>query len=289
MSRAAGGSAVYHFRMDGARRAGGSGLSGLLLTTACLLAVTKILAFDYVEQRGKEVRTCDAINPADAQSGLLFNPDGYRSYYVRSKCFQEAAVRFRDQNLCAQVRQRRSSLSSSWGYSAARCRQLVTEGIASDRRALDAMRRDYVAGGIRLRDFRVERNGNGRDIDIIPAFVGTYAHSYVLTFEILLEGTAGTALLHSSGYYVDEKSNLRIYIPSSDVRRRFSAFDLNRVYTVHATMTFDVGFGGQSGYWSDTFIEGVFPTQGRSSVLIRRVTFQAQSTALANPLRGEVK
>lgn len=54
-----------------------------------------------------------AIDPAEYQSGLFFNPDGYRSYYVRSECFQKTAVQFRDDALCADVRQWVSLLSDA--------------------------------------------------------------------------------------------------------------------------------------------------------------------------------
>ena len=247
---------------------------GLLLTVVCFIASAGVLAFDYTAQRRNEMRTCEAIDASESQSGLLFNPDGYRSYYVRSKCFQEAAVRFRDDSLCRQVKQRRSLLSSSWGYSEMRCRQLVSEGIAADRRELEATRRAYVAGGIKLRDFRVQRNGNGRDIDIIPSFVGTYAGGYTLTFDILSSGpSAPPVQIHSSGYYVDEKSNLNIYIPSAEIRSRLPGFTLDRVYDVRATLTLDVGFGGQSGYWSDAFIAEVFPARDRSHAITRRAAF----------------
>ena len=244
-----------------------------VLPVACLLAATTVLAFDYAAERGKEVRTCQAIDPSDSESGLVFNPDGYRSYYRRSKCFQDAAVRFRDPALCEQVRERTSVMFSSWGYSAARCRQLVSDGLASDRRELEAMRRAYAAGGITLRDFRIERNGNGRDIDIIPAFAGTYAHGYVLTFELLTGANDSATLLHSSGYHLDATSNLRIYVPAADIRQRVQGFTVNRVYTVRATTTFDVGFGGPSGYWSDAFIDRTFPKQERAHVLVRQAAF----------------
>jgi hypothetical protein len=52
------------------------------------------------------VAPCEANDPRDYQSGLLFNPDGYRSYFVSSECFQRVAREFRDASLCAQVRQR---------------------------------------------------------------------------------------------------------------------------------------------------------------------------------------
>jgi hypothetical protein len=236
-------------------------------------STTDAIAFDYNAERSKAIKACEAIDPSDSQSSLIFNPDGYRSYYVRSKCFQDAAVAFRDQALCAEVKERRSLLSSSWGYTPERCRQLVVEGTAVDRAALDRMKGAYTAGGIRLRDFRIERNGNGRDVDIVPAFAGTYAHGYTLTFEILFDTSGAPALLHRSGYFLDAKSNLRIYIPQADIKQQFPGFSLNRSYIVRATVTLDVGFGGPSGYWSPAFIDGVFPAAQRSQSLTRQATF----------------
>ena len=131
------------------------GIHVIVLLAACLFEASEAFAFDYADARSKAVTACEAINPSQSQSGLIFNPDGYRSFYVRSKCFQEAAIEFRDRMLCAQVRERRSLLSSSWGYSAGRCRQLVAQGTATDRASLEAIKTAYVAGGILLRDFRV--------------------------------------------------------------------------------------------------------------------------------------
>jgi hypothetical protein len=251
-----------------------SRLVGLFAITLFLVfGPSAASAFDYVEWRAKAVKACEAIDPSESQSGLIFNPDGYRSYYVRSKCFQEAAVAYRDPALCAQVRQRRSFFGSSWGYTADRCRRLVADGLARDRSELQAMKTSYSAGGITLADFRVERNGNGRDIDIIPAFTGTYAHGYTLTFEIVPDSAASPALLHTSGYHLDAKSNLRLYVAQADIRQRLSGFALNRAYQVRATVTLDVGFGGQSGYWSPTFIESVFPQRERSHSIVRQATF----------------
>jgi len=248
---------------------------GLIVVFAAglLIGASDAIAFDYAEWRAKAVTACEAFDPSESQSGLIFNPDGYRSYYVRSKCFQEAAVTYRDPALCAQVRQRRSLFGSSWGYTAARCRQLVADGVATDRSALEALKAGYAAGGITLRDFRVERNGNGRDIDIIPSFTGTYAHGYTLTFEILPEAARAATLLHTSGYHLDATSNLNLYVRQSDLKQRLPAFSLNRPYTVRGTVMLDVGFGGQSGYWSPAFIEGMFPARDRTHAIVRQVTF----------------
>jgi hypothetical protein len=231
------------------------------------------LASDYVEQRTNAVRACEAIDPSLSESGLLFNPDGYRSYYVRSKCFQEAAILFRDSELCTQVKQRRSLISSSWGYSPSRCRELVAKGTADDRASLESLEGGYRAGGITLRDFRVERNGNGRDIDIIPSFAGTFAHGYTLTIEILPPSPGRPAAIHTSGYYLDGANDIRIFIRQAEIQQHLPGFALNRSYTVRATVTLDVGYGGQSGYWSPTFIESVFPVRERSQAITRASMF----------------
>jgi hypothetical protein len=228
----------------------------------------------YVEQRAAALKRCAAIDPGEYRSGLLFNPDGYRSFYERSACFQRAAALFRDEALCAQVKQRRSFFSSSWGYSEKRCRELVAEGIAADRKTLEEMRSAYAKGAVRLRDFRIERNGNGRDFDIIPVFDPGYAHGYWLRFEIIdTEDRDGAVLLNSSGFHLDGKNNIRIFVPQVEVRKRFVQFELDRVYRVRGTLTLDVGYGGQSGMRSDAFIERVFPTAERSRFVEKDVRF----------------
>jgi len=230
-------------------------------------------AADYRDARAAAVRSCEAIDPAAYQTGLLFNPDGYRSYYLRSECFQRVAVEFRDETLCSQVRRRRSLLFSSWGYSAQRCRELVGEGDAADRASLDADKRRYTADGIRLREFRIERNGNGRDFDIVPAFTGGFAHAYRLTFEIVARPYGAPVLLHSDGYYVDASSNLRILVRQADIRERLPDFTLGRPYQVRATLLFSVGTHGPSAWMSDEFIEQVFPLRERSQAVTREVVF----------------
>lgn len=250
------------------------------LTIGCVLAVLSatlvpIAAFGsgYDDARTADVRACQAIDPHSYQSGLWLNPDGYRSFYVRSQCFQAAAVRFRDETLCRQVRQRRALFSSSWGYSSSRCRQLVAEGRAADRTALEQERRLYAEGGMKIRDFRVERNGNGRDFDIIPAFSGHYAHGYHLTFEIVAGPAQRPVLVHSDGYFVDTASTLRIFVRQEEIRQRLPSFATGRPYLVRATLVLSVGSGGSSAYWSDRFIEQILPIAKRSNSIDREVTF----------------
>ena len=82
-----------------------------------LFAASSLFASDYASMRSSALAQCGKIAPSEYQTGLLFNPDGYRSYYVRSECIQKVAIQFRDALLCAQVRRRYSLFSSSWGIS----------------------------------------------------------------------------------------------------------------------------------------------------------------------------
>jgi hypothetical protein len=238
---------------------------GLLLSVCFLAAILPHAsrASDYAARRAAAKQQCEAINPGEAQTGLAFNPDGYKSYYVQSECFQRAAVEFRDGSLCDRVRRRWSIFWSSWAVSSAQCLKLVSQGVAADGAELQQEKQRYLAGPPRLQSFRIERNGNGRDFDILPDFTSGYAHGYRLTFEII--GVRNEPiLLHSDGYYLDANSRLRIFVRQSEIRERFPEFELTRPYKVRATVTLSIGNGGLSGYWSDEFLESNFPVGSRT-------------------------
>lgn len=243
--------------------------SSILVALSCGVAST--FGAGYDELRAAAVRECQAIDPAEYQSGLFFNPDGYQSYYVQSECFQRTAVQFRDQTLCSLVRRRYSFFSSSWGYSTSHCLKLVAEGTVADRNIVEDIKRRYSQGAMRLRDFRLEPNGNGRDFDIIPVFGGEFAHGYILQFEIL--DANRSVLVDRSGFYLDGSNDIRVFVRHSDLVRRFPQFTRNRPYAVRATLVLDIGNGGQSGQWSDAFLERVFPIRERSQSIDREVRF----------------
>lgn len=228
---------------------------------------------NFANMRAAAVKECEKIDPGEYQSGLLFNPDGYRSYYFRSECMQRAAVQFRDASLCDYVRRRFSLLSSSWGVSPAQCQKLVFQGIIADRAELGKERQAALANPVRMLGFRIQRNGNGRDFDILPEFSSGHAHGYRLVFEIV-GVREQPILIHSDGYYIDANSRLNIYVRQADIRARFPEFQLNHPYAVRATMIISTGMGGQSGYWSDEFIESVFPLRERSQTMMVTCTFQ---------------
>jgi hypothetical protein len=228
----------------------------------------------YEDLRAASVERCRAIDPDEYQSGLLFNPDGYRSYYARSECFQRVAIQFRDAGLCGEVKRRWSLFSSSWGYSRKHCRELVAEGVAADGARLEEARELHRRGSMRLRDFRIERNGNGRDFDVLPSFSGSRGQGHLFRLEAVGAGPGGRdALLHASGYYVDPRSSLRIFLRQAEIRQQIPDFALGRPYAVRLTVLFDVGYGGSAGYWSEAFVESVFPARERTQSLEREVRF----------------
>lgn len=229
-------------------------------------------AADYANERAAAVATCEAIDPSEARSGLIFNPDGHRSFYVRSDCFQDAAVRFRDASLCAHVKQRRSLFGSSWGVSARQCRKEVEAGLEKDRAEIRALKADYADGRMELVDFRVERNGNGRDFDIVPHFQGSSPHGYTLSFS-LVDGTRN-AEFHRSGYYLRGAGDqIRIYVPVESLRAALPGLSLDKTYVIEAVLELSIGRGGLGGRWSDAFIESEFPRAVRTQVMTRTIRF----------------
>jgi hypothetical protein len=240
---------------------------------ASLLEAGAAAGSGYAELRAAAARRCEAIDPAEYQTGLMLNPDGYRSLYVRSACFQRAAVEFRDESLCAQVKRRWSLFSSSWGYSSKHCRQLVEEAVAGDRKELEEERSRYRQGAVKLRDFRIERNGNGRDFDIVPAFEAGWAHGYALRFEIVEAAEGSSVPLASNGFYLSGDDNIRVFVRQADIRQRFPGFEPGRRYRVRGTLTLSVATGRMGGRWSDAFVERVFPAAERSQFLVKDAVF----------------
>jgi len=229
---------------------------------ACLLPGARPQS-NYATMKAGATQQCNKIDQGESQSGLLFNPDGYRSYYVQSECLQRAAVQFRDPALCERVRRRYSLFSSSWGVSSTQCRKLVSEGFTADRAELEKEKQLATSNPVRLKTFKIQRNGNGRDYDILPEFSSGNPHGYRLVFEIV-GAREQPILLHSDGYYIDANSRLNIYVRQTVIRARFPEFQLNHLYSVRATAIVSIGSGVPSGYWSDEFAESIFPLSERS-------------------------
>jgi hypothetical protein len=246
-----------------------------LLAAAAFARAAAPESSTYDDHRLAAIRACDAINPSAYQTGLLFNPAGYRSFYLKSECLQRAAVQFRDESLCDRVRRRWSLFSSSWGYSPANCRTLVSERVARARAVLQEMRRAYEAGHVTLRDFRIELNGNGRDFELIPVISGDAGHGYDLRLDAAPAPGAAAVTLHHNGYWMTGSSQLRIYLTRDEVARALPDLSPGRSYSTTASIVFSLPPGDSGGEWSDAFAESLFPLALRTQTLTKVIAFPA--------------
>lgn len=228
----------------------------------------------YETEHAAALKTCAAIDPEAYESGLAFNPDGYRSYYKRSECLQAAAARFRDEPLCKEVKERWSILWSSWAYSEKRCRELVAQGLEKDRPLIEKIRRDYAARPSKLVDFRIQNN-NGMNYGIFSRFEPRgFEYRYTLRYELVAaDAPGGAALLAAYTGPFGNGSSIGLGITAADLRERFPAFVPGRSYPVRATFVLEVPNGGASLMWSGAFIEKYFPRVMRTQVLEKEVTF----------------
>lgn len=250
-------------------------LSSLTLVR-CLLLVVLVLslpaAADYAEKYRAGLAQCRQIDRDEHQSGLFFNPDGYRSFYTRSNCLQEFAVQARDPEVCEKVRERWSLFSSSWGVSEENCRRLVREAIGKDTSELLSLRQRYTEGPHRLISLRVEQNGNGRDYDIVPTFSPQgFDHSYHVAVYILFNNQR--YLLTENGFYLDGSNRIRMFEYQKDIRSRFPDFRAGQDYQLQALVTLSIGTGSYRGWWSPDFIDRHFPVPARQQSFSTTSTF----------------
>jgi hypothetical protein len=226
----------------------------------------------YEAARAAALKNCAAIDASASRSGLALNPDGYRSFYLRSECLQRTAVRFRDAASCDRVVQRRALFSSSWGYSPKNCRTLVDRALEEDRREMAELRQRFLSAAMVLGDVVVLRNGNGRDYDVKPVFSGASGTGYTITVEITAPD-GRTMPIHTNGYYVDPRSELTLFIRREEITARVPAFVAGRVYQLRVTTTYSLPTPSDARFMSDAFLEDAFPLRQRVRTITRDVRF----------------
>ena len=246
-------------------------LIGLLLSVTGSIAAA---GNNYDSRRAADLQKCQAIGPREHRSGMVMNPDGYQSYYLRSHCLQRVAESYRDESLCEDVRERWSLFTSTWGVSEKRCRSLVSEGMEQDNRAISALKKTYADSDLIFKDFTVVKNGNGRDFDLIPQFYGDGSLAYTLNFYLLMPDQE-PMLIHSSGYNVTGKSRIRIYLPVSELRELVPTFSNRSDHLVRATLEYSTPQGHLQNRWHPDFLEQRFPRSDRTQTLEKRVDFGA--------------
>jgi hypothetical protein len=78
------------------------------------------------------VETCREMSRASFQTWLIFNPKGRQTYYLRSECFQQMAVRDRNDGYCNEVAERKSLYFNGTAISPEVCRDAVRTQMQKD-------------------------------------------------------------------------------------------------------------------------------------------------------------
>ena len=150
------------------------------LLSVVAASVAAQAAPNEIALRATETRlrtNCAAIAPGESETGLIFNPEGMHTMYLRSACYQNLAVQLGDASLCDFAIERKSVLFDGSGISPKACRRLVAEQEARDK---------VVAAGVRPQSvisLSLLPNGNGRDYEMLIGMSGgsSYPHRRIIT------------------------------------------------------------------------------------------------------------
>lgn|GEM_PF-3202750 len=136
----------------------------------------------FEARKASRIAQCEAIPANQYRAGLLFNPPGYQTFFIRSECFQKLAVEERDLNFCGRVRERDSWFFEGWFISPQNCRKLVVKRQEQDDQEFASLDPRKIS---RLAGLDIRRDGNGRDFDLLVTTEGKFSGQYLL--EIFLD------------------------------------------------------------------------------------------------------
>lgn len=135
----------------------------------------------YLQQLSEQSRAkCKAIPAERYYTGLIFNPDHLETGYERSQCYQALAEQLRDPELCRQAMERKSWFFDGSGISQKACKAKVAERIRQDKVAAGRAQAPQRLVGLVL-----NRDGNGKDIDVHIRTSGGAAMNYWLTLSVV--------------------------------------------------------------------------------------------------------
>ena len=165
------------------------------------------------------VETCQSIPPTTYETFLLFNPSNLQTYYFRSSCFQEVAVQMRDENLCDQVKERRSIFFNGSGVSPTACRKAVA-GI----RNKDFAERVRPESVHKIESIRIDSAPSG-DIEVRFVPAGTLWGTYRFTISLIDHSGADLGMLYDLETHLSER---RDPLYASLQRRKIQALTAGR-------------------------------------------------------------
>jgi hypothetical protein len=235
-----------------------------------MLCCGLVEAGDYESRLAAALARCEQIPAMESHTGLIFNPDGYRSYYGRSACYQRLAVDFRDADFCEKVYRRYALFSSSWGYSEKNCRRLVREAVVGDRAEIERLKDAYSRAPVLAVDFKLQRNGNGRDFDLKPVFTDGFASGYSLEFLLLNSANEWISIYKQGVHLGSSEQRLNFYIKKGDIVALLPEFDDGQTYLMALDIIAAVPMGRGNARWPEAWLEQVWPQAERSQRLTRK-------------------
>ncbi len=143
-----------------------------------------------------------------------------------------------------------------------------------DTAELRALKVAYNTGPVRLVDVQLQKNGNGRDIDVVPQFSAGYAGAYTLTLYLVDETKKKFQITSTSFYLGDGKPDIMWYIPRETIMAAMPNFDETSEYNIVINMVFSVPLGRVNGLWPEAWPEQIWPAKQRSEQFIRKKTIQ---------------
>lgn len=196
-----------------------------------LLAFVPCAAEDKSD-KPQRIARCEAIPWSDYQSWMIFNPSDLQTLYRRSQGLQKLAVSVRDITLCNRVRERKAMFLDGSGISAQRCRSLVNAQITRDSEAAQQLGELH-----RLRQLRLARNGNGRDIDIHMVTRGDTYNRYRLTLVLHEQQGKLIGTLYDKVQTLGQgEGEVVLFIPQSELLQLIGTPGVAREYEIVATL-----------------------------------------------------
>lgn len=183
--------------------------------------------------REAAVLNCSRIPPNKYETALIFNPSGMQTLYPRSVCFQEIAVKLRDESYCNEVKESKSLIFDGSAISAGRCRQLVQEQVSRDRTLASQVKDIF-----RVSKVNFERNGNGKDFDAKVIATGSYPHRYSVVIALLIEPDSSVRVIYRNDHFFGPSANgLSLYIPQRVILGALDGRPLEIPYRVRTRIT----------------------------------------------------
>lgn len=214
-------------------RHGSNGRRVAVLAIALLVGAGAMATDRFGDRKARRLARCMAIPANEYSTGLLFNPSGYQTMYHRSQCLQDLAVDERDRALCDEVRERRSLLFDGSGVSPAHCRDLVAARMAADTKDLEALD----AGAIhRIETLAIERDGNGRDFDLVVTTSGSLSTGYELRIVARDESGASIEIFSNDGNPGASGSRRIFLLRAAELAEKLGKDWAAKTWTIVATL-----------------------------------------------------